>query len=90
MARRTVEQMDALRARALLADGLEELTDHEREWVWRSLFKRIRWSAALDLAELTDEEAVAALVPLRRKYQARIDEYKRLHPKPGKSSSSVR
>jgi hypothetical protein len=77
MARRTVEQMDALRARALLADGLAELTDHEREWVWRSVLKRIRWGAVLELAELTDEEAVAALVPVREKYQARIDAYKR-------------
>jgi hypothetical protein len=77
MARRTPEQMDKLRARALLDDPLQELTDHEREWIWRSLLKRIRWSETLELAELSDADALMALARVRGRYQVRIDEYKR-------------
>src|SRR5579871_6556912 len=40
--RRSSREVDQLRARALVDDELAELTDAEREWVWRSVLKGIR------------------------------------------------
>jgi hypothetical protein len=36
-------EVDVQRARALRGDTLEELTESQREWVWRSLLRGCVW-----------------------------------------------
>lgn len=73
----TSAETDALRARALRGDRLNELTDSRREWIWRSLLKGTRLEIARELAGLTDEQTTAALALVRRWYQQRLADYKR-------------
>lgn len=73
----TSVETDALRARALRGDRLDELTDSRREWVWRSLLKGTRLEVARELAGLDDTQTTAAVARVRRGYQQRLAEYKR-------------
>lgn len=74
--KRKPQEMDRLRARALKGDPLKALRDTEREWVWRSLLKRVRWKETLKIAGLTEEQALTRLERVRVQYQRRIDAYK--------------
>lgn len=65
-----------MRARALQGDRLAELTDAEREWVWRSLLTGVRLELSATLAGLTHEQVVQALVQIRARYDQRIANYK--------------
>ena len=84
---RKPRDMDRLRAQALKGDYLKHLGDTEREWVWRSLLKGVRWEQTLTVAGLTEEKAQIRLETVRRWYLQRIDTYKHdkakeaLHPK---------
>jgi hypothetical protein len=69
--RRSSQEVDRLRARALRGDILAELTDAEREWVWRSLLKGVRVDQALVLAEMESDEVEPALARIRRWYSER-------------------
>ena len=44
-------EVDVQRARALRGDALEDLTESQREWVWRSLLRGVRLSQATKLAQ---------------------------------------
>jgi len=74
--RRTSAEMEQLRARALLDDPLEGLTDAGREWVWRSLLKGVRVEEACVLALLDYEALGVALDAVRRRYAERLAAYK--------------
>jgi hypothetical protein len=71
------ETLDYLRARALRGDALREVPDARREWVWRSLLKGVRIAEALDLAEMSEDEFPRALDQVRRRYEHRLEDYKR-------------
>ena len=73
--RRSAQEVDRLRARALCGDGLAELSDAEREWVWRSLLKGVRMEQALALAQMASDEVEPALERVRRWYAQRLDAY---------------
>lgn len=75
-ARRSSLEVDMLRARALLGDALVELSDSDREWIWRSLLKGIRLGEACALAELTFEQLEPVLASIRHAYHRRICDYK--------------
>jgi hypothetical protein len=75
-ARRSSLEVDALRSRALLGDPLVELTDADREWIWRSLLKGIRLGEACALAGLTVDQLEPVLVSVRHAYHRRIRDYK--------------
>jgi hypothetical protein len=66
-----------LRARALRGDGLEELTESRREWVWRSLLRGVRLSQATKLAQLTPAETPQALQQVANRYSALMDHRRR-------------
>jgi hypothetical protein len=65
------------RARALHGDALEELTESQREWVWRSLLRGVRLTQATKLAQLTPEEAPQALRQVANRYSALMDHRRR-------------
>src|SRR5215831_19374255 len=75
-ARRSSLEVDVLRARALLGDPLVELTDADREWIWRSLLKGIRLGEACALAGLTVDLLDPVLAGVRHDYHRRIRDYK--------------
>ena len=75
-ARRSSLEVDTLRARALLGDPLVELTDADREWIWRSLLKGIRLGEACALAGLTVDQLDPVLASVRHAYHRRIRDYK--------------
>lgn len=74
--RRTSDEVDLLRARALLNDDLAELTDGEREWVWRSLLKGLRLDEACVLALLDLDQLDEAMEAVRARYERRTRQYK--------------
>jgi hypothetical protein len=59
--------------RALRGDALEELTQSQREWVWRSLLRGVRLSQATKLAQLGPEETPLALQQVVNCYSALMD-----------------
>jgi hypothetical protein len=61
----------------LRGDSLGELTDAEREWVWRSLLTSVRLEASAALAGLSEEGIAAALAAIQARYDQRIAGYKR-------------
>jgi hypothetical protein len=65
------------RARALRADALEDLTDSQREWVWRSLLRGVRLSQATKVAQLPPEETPQALQQVADRYTALMDHRRR-------------
>jgi hypothetical protein len=75
-ARRSSHEVDTLRARALLGDPLVDLSDADREWIWRSLLKGIRLGEACALAELTFDQLEPVLASVRHAYHRRIRDYK--------------
>lgn len=75
-ARRSSLEVDMLRARALLGDPLVELTDADREWIWRSLLKGIHLGEACALAGLTVDQLDPVLASVRHAYHRRIRDYK--------------
>jgi hypothetical protein len=66
-------EVDVQRARALRGDALEELTDSQREWVWRSLLRGVRLAQATKLAQLALEETPQALQKVATRYSALMD-----------------
>ena len=75
-ARTPPEVMDALRVRALRGDRLSDLSDGQREWVWRSLLKGVRRAETMALGHLSDEHYERGVVRVRRWYAQRIAAYK--------------
>jgi len=74
-ARQRSVEVDALRARALRDDPLTELTDSDREWVWRSVLKRVRLRQSAQLAGLVARDEVAleqAIAKVRARYARRL------------------
>jgi hypothetical protein len=67
-------EVDVQRARALRGDALEELTESQREWVWRSLLRGVRLSQATKLAQLRPEETPQALQQVANRYGALMDQ----------------
>ena len=63
--------------RALRGDALEELTDSQREWVWRSLLRGVRLNQATKLAQLSAEETPQALQQVANRYGALMDQRRR-------------
>jgi hypothetical protein len=70
-------EVDVQRARALCGDALEELTESQREWVWRSLLRGVRLAQATKLAQLAPEEAPQALQHVANRYSALMDQRRR-------------
>ena len=66
-------EVDVQRARALRGDALEELTNSQREWVWRSLLRGVRLSQATKLAQLPPEETPQALQQVANRYSTLMD-----------------
>jgi hypothetical protein len=67
-------EVDVQRARALRGDALEELTESQREWVWRSLLRGVRLNQATKLAQLAPEETPQALQQVANRYSALMDQ----------------
>ena len=61
-------------ARALRGDALEELTDSQRGWAWRSLLRGVRLSQATKLAQLAPEETPLTLQQVARRDSALMDQ----------------
>ena len=70
-------EVDVQRARALRGNALEDLTDSQREWVWRSLLRGVRLSQATKLAQLTPEETPQALQRVANRYSALMEQRRR-------------
>jgi hypothetical protein len=70
-------EVDVQRARALRGDALEELTDGQREWVWRSLLRGVRLSQATKLAQLVPEATPQALQQVANRYSVLMDQRRR-------------
>ena len=70
-------EVDVQRARALRGDALEELTEGQREWVWRSLLRGVRLAQATKLAQLPLEETPQALQQVANRYSALMDQRRR-------------
>jgi hypothetical protein len=70
-------EVDVQRARALRGDALEELTDSQREWVWRSLLRGVRLAQATKLAHLPPKETPQALQQVANRYSTLMDQRRR-------------
>jgi hypothetical protein len=70
-------EVDVQRARALRGDALEEVTESQREWVWRSLLRGVRLAQATKLAQLPSEETPQALQQVANCYSALMDRRRR-------------
>src|SRR6476469_8720846 len=70
-------EVDVQRARALRGDALEELTESQREWVWRSLLRGVRLSQATKLAQLAPQETPRALQQVANCYSKLMDRRRR-------------
>jgi hypothetical protein len=70
-------EVDVQRARALRGDALEELTESQREWVWRSLLRGVGLSQATQLAQLTPEATPHALQQVANCYSTLMDQRRR-------------
>jgi hypothetical protein len=70
-------EVDVQRARALRGDALQDLTNSQREWVWRSLLRGVRLSQAAKLAQLPPEETPHALQQVANRYSALMDQRRR-------------
>jgi len=75
--RQRLWEVDVQRAPALRGDALGDLTESQREWVWRSLLRGVRLSHATKLAQLTPEETPQALQQVANRYSALIDQRRR-------------
>jgi hypothetical protein len=69
--------VDVQRARAVRGDALEDLTESQREWVWRSLLRGVRLSHATKLTQLAPEETPQALQRVANRYSALMDQRRR-------------
>jgi hypothetical protein len=67
-------EVDVQRARALRADALEELTESQRGWVWRSLLRGDRLAQAMKVAQLSPMETPQALQRVANCYSAPMDQ----------------
>ncbi len=65
------------RARALRGDALEELTEGQREWVWRSLLRGVRLAQATKLAQLAPDETPQALQQVAKRYSVLMNQRRR-------------
>jgi hypothetical protein len=70
-------EVDVQRARALRGDALEELTESQREWVWRSLLRGVRLAQATKLAQLAPEETPQDLRQVSHRYSELMDRRRR-------------
>jgi hypothetical protein len=55
----------------------KELTDSQREWVWRSLLRGVRLAQASKLAQLPAEETPQAVQQVANRYSALMDQRRR-------------
>lgn len=76
MSRRQSAEVDRWRARALVGDALADLTDAQREWVWRSLLKGVRLEVARTRAGLSPAEVPVAVARVREVYARRLQQHK--------------
>jgi hypothetical protein len=76
MMRMSSATLDQWRARALRGDRLGDLSDTQREWVWRSILKGVRRAEAVRLAQLTADQEVQAVARVRCWYAQRLAEFK--------------
>jgi hypothetical protein len=67
-------EVDVQPARALRGDALEELTESQWEWVWRSLLRGVRLAQATKLAQLPPKETPQALQQVAHCYSALMDQ----------------
>jgi hypothetical protein len=70
-------EVDVQRARALRGDELEDLTESQREWVWRSLLRGVRLAQATTPAQLALEEMLQALQQVANRYSTLMDQRRR-------------
>lgn len=70
-------EVDVQRARTLRGDALEDLTESQREWVWRSLLRGVRLAQATKLAQLAPEETPQALQQVANRYSTLMDQRRR-------------
>jgi hypothetical protein len=75
--RRASWEVDVQRARTLRGAALDELTESQREWVWRSLLRGVRLVHATKLAQLAPEETPQALQQVANRYSALMDQRRR-------------
>ena len=68
---------DRYRAEALRGIYHRDLSDADREWIWRSLLKGVRQVEAIRLSRLPPERITAALEQVKRWYRQRCEHYKR-------------
>ena len=73
--RRRSAEVDLLRARALSDDPLSDLSDTDREWVWRSLLKEIRLSQAAQLAGIVTKTGTVDTARVRQALQRVREQY---------------
>jgi hypothetical protein len=66
------------RARALRGDALADLTDNQREWVWRSLLRGVRLSRATTLAQLAPEDTPLAPQQVAHSYSTLMEQRRRV------------
>jgi hypothetical protein len=69
--------MDQLRVRTLRGDRLRDLTDRQREWVWRSVLKGVRRQETIALGHFSEGEYAKGVERVRGWYDQRIEMYKR-------------
>ena len=79
-------KIDVQRARTLRGDALEELTDKQREWVWRSLLCGVRLAQATKLAQLSPEETLQALQQVANRHSALMDRRRRKRQQQSKTA----
>jgi hypothetical protein len=70
-------EVDVQRVRALRGDALEDLTESQREWVWRSLLRGVRLAQATKLAQLPPEATPQALQQVANRYSTLMDQRRR-------------
>ncbi|MBA3827152.1 MAG: hypothetical protein H0X24_25070 [Ktedonobacterales bacterium] len=68
--------VDGWRVRAVRGDRLDDLTDAQREWVWRSLLKGVRLAEMLACGGLSQQQYTRALPRIERWYKQRCLAYK--------------
>jgi hypothetical protein len=83
-------EVDVQRARALCGDALADLTDSQREWVWRSLLRGVRLAQATKVAQLSSVETSQALQHVANCYSVLIDQRRRERQERRTASPSIK
>ena len=83
-------EVDVQRARALRGDALADITDSQREWVWRSLLRGVRLAQATKVAQLSSVETSQALQHVANCYSVLIDQRRRERQERRTASPSIK